>query len=96
MIIFKTNVWLYPGMAGWHFVTLPKKDTENINFYFSEKKRGFGSLPVIATIGKSTWKTSIFPDKDSGLYLLPLKKVVRKKELIKEGDKITVSLELNI
>ena len=93
---FKANVWIYPEMVGWHFVTLSKKDTEDINFYFSEKKRGFGSLPVIVTIGKSTWKTSIFPDKESGLYIPPLKKEVRKKESINEGDKITLSLEINI
>ncbi len=53
-----------------------------------------GSLPVIATIGKTIWKTSIFPDKKICSYLLPLKAEVRKKELLREGDKIKLSLEI--
>lgn len=59
----KARVWLYPGMAGWHFVTLPKKTAEEIDFFFSHAKKGWGSLPVNVTIGKTSWKTSIFPDK---------------------------------
>lgn len=88
------KVWLYPGMAGWHFITLPKKTAEEINFYFAHVKRGWGSLPVLATIGKTTWKTSIFPDKKIGSYLLPLKAEVRKKESLHDGDTTTLSLEI--
>lgn len=87
-------VWLYPGMAGWHFVTLPKKTKENIDFFFSHVKRGWGSLPVLVTLGKTTWKTSIFPDKESGSYILPLKAEIRKKEAINEGDDIKFSLKI--
>lgn len=94
--IFTVNakVWLYPGMAGWHFITLPKKTADEINFYFVHTKRGWGSLPVLATIGQTTWKTSIFPDKKIGSYLLPLKAEVRKKESIHAEDTIIVSLEI--
>lgn len=91
---FNARVWLYPGMAGWHFITLPKKVAEDIDFFFSMQKRGWGSLPVSVSVGKSKWKTSIFPDKDSGSYLLPLKKEIRKKEFIKEGGNIDLSLEI--
>ena len=58
----RAKVWLYPGMAGWHFVTLPKQRAEEITERFGERKRGFGSLRVEVTIGRTTWKTSIFPD----------------------------------
>lgn len=91
---FKTKVWLYPGIAGWHFMTLPKKIAENIDFFFSTHKRGWGSLPVSVSIGETKWKTSIFPDKQSGSYLLPLKKEVRQKEAIKDGDVVSLSLEI--
>ena len=42
----------------------------------------------------STWKTSIFPDKRSGTYLLPLKASVRRAEAISEGDTIAFTLEI--
>lgn len=88
------KIWLYPGMGGWHFVTLPKNTREEIDFYFSEFKRGWGSLPVLVKVGKTNWKTSIFPDKKEGSYILPLKKEVRVKESLKEGDSINFTLEI--
>lgn len=90
----KAKVWLYPGDTPWHFVTLPKATTKNIDFYFSHAKRGWGSLPVVVTLGKTSWKTSIFPDKKADSYLLPLKAEVRKKENIKAGDNISFSLKV--
>ena len=83
----RAKVRLYPGMAGWHFLTLPKKQSDDIKARFGVTARGWGSLPVIVTIGKTNWETSIFPDKKAGAYLLPLKAYVRKKEKIAEGNK---------
>jgi hypothetical protein len=90
----KSKVFLYPGMAGWHFVYVPKKQSEEIKKTFGTPKRGWGSIPVIVTIGKTTWETSIFPDKKSDGYLLPLKSEVRKKEQIFSEDNITFSLSI--
>lgn len=92
--LIKAKVWLYPGMTGWHFVTIPANTSKDIDYYFSQAKRGWGSLPVLVTIGKTSWRTSIFPDKKSDSYLLPLKAEVRKKETIQEGDSITFSLKI--
>ncbi len=89
----KSKVWLYPGMAGWHFVGVPKKESEDIK-KVSNVKKGFGSVPVMVTIGKTRWKTSVFPDKRSGTYLLPLKAEVRKKENIFPEDTISFTIEL--
>ncbi len=94
--VMQGKVWLYPGMAAWHFVTLPCKESEDIKKMFGALARGFGSLPVITTIGKTNWSTSIFPDKKAGAYLLPLKSEVRKKEKINAGDTITFSLTVKI
>lgn len=91
----KAKVWLYPGdMAAWHFVNVDKKQSEIIKAKHATKRRGFGSVPVAVTIGKTTWKTSIFPDKQSGTYLLPLKAKVRSAEGIAEGDSITLQLTI--
>ena len=92
----KTKVWLYPGMAGWHFVNVPPKLSKEITKEFGGLKRGWGSLPVTVTIGKTSWKTSIFPDKKSSTYLLPLKSEVRKKEKFSSGDTITFFLQVRV
>ena len=42
-------------------------------------RRGFGSVRVRATIGSSTWTTSIFPASQAG-YVLPVKRPVRVAE----------------
>jgi len=89
------KVWLYPGdMAAWHFVTLTKATGKEIKETYGPSARGFGSLPVEVTIGKTTWKTSIFPDKYSGSYLLPLKAKVRKSEGIDVGDMVRFSITI--
>jgi hypothetical protein len=93
----KSKVWLYPGMAGWHFVSVPKKESVEIKKNFGQnpkKKRGFGSIPVTVHLGHSTWETSIFPDKRSNTYLMPLKAQVRKKEDIWNGDKVSIDLTI--
>lgn len=55
--------------------------------------RGFGSLKVTATIGDSTWRTSVFPSREDG-WMLPIKAAVRKAEGIGEGDEIDLVLEV--
>ncbi len=89
-------VWLYPGMAGWHFVTIPKDISEDITNLFGDRKRGWGSLPVKVTMGDTFWQTSIFPDKKQDAYLMPLKAEIRKKGQIKAGDNIQLVLEVAV
>ncbi len=88
----RTKIWVYQGPAAWHFVTIPKKQSADIKKRFGANARGWGSLRVAATVGKTTWASSIFPDKKSGTYLLPLKLEVRKKEGLAHGD--TVALKI--
>ncbi|MEZ4087023.1 MAG: DUF1905 domain-containing protein [Candidatus Gracilibacteria bacterium] len=90
----KAKIWLWPGEAAWHFVTLPKKEGIYIKDSFGALSKGFGSLPVKVIIGETEWKTSIFPDKKSGSYVLPVKANVRKKEGIKEGDNVVFRIEI--
>jgi hypothetical protein len=89
-----SKVWLYPGMTGWHFATVPKEESVKIKKDFAKYVRGWGSFPVNVVIGKSKWKTSIFPDSMSGRYLLPLKKKIRKEEGIMAGDEIVFTITL--
>ncbi len=89
------KVTLYEGSkAVWHFLVLPKKESAAISHFFGSLKRGWGSLPVLVTIGKTSWKTSIFPDRKAGAYILPLKAEVREKEKIRPGDTIRFRIEV--
>jgi hypothetical protein len=90
----RSKVWLYPGVAGWHFLTVPEKQSKEIKKKFEGKSRGWGSLPVDVELGTSKWKTSIFPDKKSNTYLLPLKASVRQKEGIAHGDTVRFAIIL--
>jgi hypothetical protein len=90
----RAKIWLYPGAAAWHFVTIPAAQSARIKKTFGAKRRAWGSLPVTVTLGKTRWKTSIFPDKKAGAYLLPLKADIRKKENVSKGDAVSLLLEV--
>ncbi|MGB3456251.1 MAG: DUF1905 domain-containing protein, partial [Litorimonas sp.] len=82
--------------SAWHFITVPDETSAAIRSFAPESKRGFGSARVSVTIGETVWRTSVFPDKQSGGYLLPVKKAVRSAEGLAAGDAATVRLELVI
>ena len=90
----RSKVVPYPGMDAWYFAYIDKSHAEVIREKHGKVKRGFGSIKVSATIGKTKWQTSIFPDKQSGGYVLPLKFAVRQAEGIEAGDSITFTLRI--
>lgn len=92
----KSKIWIYPGDAGWHFVTIPQKTAKEIDFFYAESKRGWGSLPVLVTLGKSRWNTSIFSDKKSGGYLLPIKKAIRQENSLVEKDMVEFEIKIEV
>lgn len=97
--VFKiqAEVWLYPGeSANWHFVNVSREVSAEIRERFGEQSRGWGSLPVTVTVGQTTWDTSIFPDKKSATYLLPLKAAVRTKEMVRAGDRVSLLIRMRV
>ena len=91
---FQATLWIYPGKAAWYFITVPPEITTDIDRIFSELKRSWGSLRVEVEVGTSKWTTSIFPDKKSGTYLLPVKKEIRVTENLSVDDTIEVKLKI--
>mgnify|MGYP000892830549 CR=1 FL=1 len=77
----------------WYFAPLPEEVSADIR-EVPRPGRGFGSVPVHVTVGSSQWRTSIFPDSARGVYVLPLKKSVREREGISEGDTVRARLEI--
>jgi len=68
--------------CGWNFLFMPKKLAEEIRANFKWREEGWGRMKVVAKIGDSEWKTSIWFDKKHDTYLLPVKAEIRKKEKI--------------
>lgn len=93
----RAKIWVYQGKAFWHFVTLPKKQAAHIKSHHGwarKARRGWASIRVTVTIGKTSWKTSIFPEKETGSYVLPLKEKVRVAERLKAGTTIGFKLKI--
>lgn len=89
---FEAELWLYPGVkAAWHFVTVPSDVSHSLRF-FAGRTKGFGSIRVRARIGDSHWQTSVFPDKKTGCYFLPVKADVRRAQSISVADLVSVEL----
>jgi len=92
----RSKVWPYPGMAAWRFAHVDKQQSAEIREKYGKGARGFGSIPVSITLGSLRWDTSIFPDKQSGTYLLPLKAKIRMAEGIDDGDEIMFTLTVRV
>jgi hypothetical protein len=96
--LFDAQTWLWDARQSdsWVFVSLPEEASTEIREVAGVMPRGFGSVRVTVTLGKTVWKTSIFPDAKAGVYVLPLKKAVRKAEGVEAGDTVTVKVELDL
>lgn len=81
-----------PPKAVWYFLTIDRDVAISIRAATQATRRGFGSVRVTATIGATSWQTSLFPSKDHGGYLLPLKASVRKAEGLEENGEAHVSI----
>ena len=89
---FSGKIWFWQGPSPWFFVTVPAKQSRDLKAISGFVTYGWGVIPVHVQIGKTAWKTSLFP-KD-GRYLVPIKASVRKAEQLEEGGKVTVQLEV--
>lgn len=91
----RTKVVVWPGEQGvWHFAYVDKKNSALIKERYKGPRRGFGGVRVAVVLGKTKWETSIFPDKRSSCYILPLKASVRRAEGVFEGDDISFALTI--
>jgi len=89
------ELWLWAGeKAAWHFVTLPPETAAGVRALVGGRTQGWGSVRVEATIGKTSWRTSIFPDSKSGSFLLPVKAQVRAREGVAAGDRVRLAVEI--
>ena len=91
---FSGKIFHWRGPAPFLFVAVPPKQSDEIKAVSGLVTYGWGVIPVHVRIGNTEWKTSLFP-KD-GKYLVPIKMLVQKAENVKEGDEVTIQLELRL
>jgi hypothetical protein len=87
------------GPAAWYFLTIEGAAADAIRVaamggQWLDRRPGFGSAKVHATIGATSWRTSVFPDRTSGGWLLPVKKAVRDAEGLVEGEMVSLDIAL--
>ena len=88
----RLRLWDARKHDSWTFVDLPTDLADEIADAAEGVSRGFGSVRVEATIGTTTWRTSIFPGAET--YVLPIKAAVRRRESVEAGDVARVRLRL--
>ena len=92
IIEFSGEIWFWRGPAPWYFVTVPEEQSLNLKAISGYVTYGWGVIPVKARIGRTEWKTSLFP-KD-GRYIVPIKAPVREAENLELGDEVALRLQV--
>jgi hypothetical protein len=89
---FSGKIFIWRGPAPWFFVAVPADQSADLKTISGIVTYGWGVIPVHVRIGRTEYRTSLFP-KD-GRYLVPIKASVRKAEDLEEGDEVMVKLEV--
>jgi uncharacterized protein DUF1905 len=90
---FSGELVFWRGPAPWHFVAVPEEESAEIEAVATMVTYGWGCIPVTASVGETTWRTSLFP-KD-GRYLVPVKSWVRETAALKLGDAVGLRLSID-
>ena len=92
-IEFTGKIFYWRGPSPYLFVAVPEEPSRDIKEISAMVTYGWGVIPVHVRIGKTEWKTSLFP-KD-GRYLVPIRLSVQKSENLEVGDNVVIHLEVN-
>lgn len=90
MIEFSGKIWYWRGPSPYHFVTVPAEQSQDLKDIAGFVTYGWGMIPVLARIGATEWKTSLFPK--NGGYIVPIKDSVRAAEGLEVDDTVTLAL----
>jgi len=93
---FEAVLWEWSSSTSWVFLSLPTDVTDEIRERSTQRRRGFGSIPVAVSIGDTEWTTSVFPDKTRDTFILPVKKAVRAKQGLTVGDTAAVVIHVDL
>jgi len=91
-IEFKGKIFYWRGPAPFLFVTVPEEPSRDLKAISAMVTYGWGVIPVHARIGKTEWKTSLFPKERR--YLMPIRMSVQKSENLEVGDNVVIQIEV--
>lgn len=91
---FSGEIWYWRGPSPFHFVSVPDIESAELHDVSALVTYGWGVIPVVATIGSTSWETSLFPK--NGGYLVPIKTSVRNAQELELGDVVEITLHLSI
>ena len=92
IIEFEGPIIYWRGPAPFLFVAVPEEPSRALKAISAAVSYGWGVIPVRAQIGKTEWKTSLFPRQ--GRYLVPIKVSVQESERLDVGDEVRIRLEV--
>jgi hypothetical protein len=92
IIEFEGEIIYWRGPAPFLFIVIPERPSGDLKAISSMVTYGWGVIPVHVRIGKTEWKTSLFPK--GGRYLVPIKKSIQKLENLDVGDNVVLQVEV--
>ena len=93
-VAFAAELVEWRGPAPYHFLAVPPQGCEDLREAAALVSYGWGMVPVTATVGATTWTTSLWP-RDGG-YVLPVKDRVRTAERMALGGRVAVRLDVAV
>lgn len=91
-IKFAGEMFEWRGPSPFYFIKIPDAQSSKIKERATQLTYGWGVIPVTGVIGKTEFTTSLIPKE--GLYLLPIKNIVRFGENLEVGQNVKASIEL--
>jgi hypothetical protein len=91
-ISFSGAIFEWRGPSPFYFIEIPAAQSAKIKERAAQLTYGWGVIPVTGVVGQTEFTTSLIP-KD-GIYLLPIKNVVRLGEGLEVDQEVNVKLTL--
>ena len=85
---FTAKIERFEMPGGWHYVPVPTELSMPLEYLAIN----FGYIAITATVGNSSWPTSLLP-KGNGTHFIALPAKVRSKEKLLYGAEIKISFE---
>ena len=92
-IEFDGEIFYWRGPAPFLLVAVPEEPSRDLKAISAMVTYGWGVIPVHVRIGRTEWKTSLFPKE--GRYLVPIRMSVQKSEKLEVGDSVIIRIEVN-
>lgn len=90
---FQDTLHRFPGGGGVFYLTVGKAIATSLRELYRPNHGGWASLRVEVRVGKTTWRTSIFWNKNVSYWLF-VKAAVRKQEKLTHGKKVRAYVRL--